>query len=119
MPVTPAAKPASVPAAAVAVAQTTKLGTIERRANQAPLGVDLRTLSAASCRDAVITLATDRETIYGARSCDGFWDQRAHDVFVGQQIAIVLEVTDVRFRILVQTLDGSQGEFTVAGIWVQ
>lgn len=115
--VTPPPRPTAVPQAAQPIAQTTRLGSIQRRANQPPQGVETRKLSDASCSDGVMTLQTSRERIYAVLPCDRFWNQQAKDAFAGQQVAIVLEVTD-RFRILLETLAGAQAEFTVEGIWV-
>lgn len=119
VPVTPAAKPPAVPESARPVEQTATLGRIIRRADEAPQIVMPRRLVEASCQDEVIVIETSEETIYAARSCDGFWDRDAQEAFSGQQVAIVLEVTEVRFRVLIETLAGAQSEFTVAGIWVE
>ena len=117
--VTSIEKPPSVPRAAEPVETTTSLGRIERRADQPPRGVATRRLEDASCQDDVIVFETSRETIYAARSCDGFWDAEARTFFVDKQVAIVLEVTEARLRIFVETLDGALTEFTVAGIWME
>ena len=85
-----------------------------------------RGLASASCQDDVLRFETSEETIYAvfptatgsAVPCDRFWDDESTLDFVGKQVAIVLEVTKERFRVLIETLDGYQGEFTVAGIWV-
>ena len=117
-PVTPGARPDGVPATAQPVAETTTLGSIERRANDTPEAVETRELLDGSCQDGVITLTTSEETIYAARGCDGFWDAQAEELFVGEQVAIVLEVTSARLRILIETTTGAQSEFTVDGIWL-
>ena len=117
--VTSIEKPPSVPEAAEPVETTTSLGRIERRADQPPRAVETRRLEDASCQDDVIVFETSRETIYAARSCDGFWNAESRTFFLGKEIAIVLEVTEVRLRIFVETLDGALTEFTVAGIWME
>ena len=118
-PVTPGARPEGVPNTALPVEETATLGQIERRANETPEGVMTRELLGGSCQDGVIKLTTSEETIYAARSCDGFWDAQAEEIFAGEQVAIVLEVTSARLRILIETLPGAQSEFTVDGIWLE
>ncbi len=117
--VTSIEKPPSVPEAAEPVETTTGLGRIERRADQPPRGVDTRRLEDASCQDDVIVFETSKETIYAARSCDGFWDGEASTFFLGKEVVIMLEVTEARLRVFVETLDGALTEFTVAGIWME
>ena len=39
-------------------------------------------------------------------------------LFIGAEVALILEVADVRYRVLIETIPGGQAEFTVAGIWV-
>ncbi|MEX1255456.1 MAG: hypothetical protein WEE64_14050 [Dehalococcoidia bacterium] len=119
VPVTPIEKPDNVPEPAEATAATTELGHIERRANQEPDTTDVRDLGDAGCEDDVITLETSQETIYLASACDGFWNDEQLDQFIGQEVAIVLEVTEERFRVTIETVPGAQAEFTAAGIWVQ
>lgn len=118
VPVTPVAKPPRVPAEARATERTTELGQIERRANQPPRAIDTRRLEDASCRDDVMVFNTSKETIYAAWSCDSFWDEDTKKIFLGKEVAIVLEVTEARWRILIETVAGAQGEVTAAGIWV-
>jgi hypothetical protein len=117
--VTSIEKPASVPEAAEPVAATTSLGRIERRADQPPRGVETRRLEDASCQNDVIVFETSKETIYVARSCAGFWDAEARTFFLDKEVAIVLEVTEARLRVFIETLDGALTEFTVAGIWME
>lgn len=117
--VTPPPKPAGVPAPASAVGATVRLGSIERRANQPPEGIDTRELTSASCDNALMTIETSAETIFAGLPCDRFWDDEAQEAFQGQQVAIVLEVGSQRFRVLIETLSGAQAEFTVEGIWVE
>ena len=118
-PVTPPPRPASVPEAAGPIVQTATLGRIERRANQPPTGIETRELIDGSCVDDVMTLETSQEMIYAGLPCDRFWPPEAEAAFAGQQIAIVLEVSATRFRVLIETLPGGQSEFTVQGIWVE
>ncbi len=98
---------------------TTTLGRIVRRADEAPEAVKTRRLVNAACELGVLRLGTSEEMIYAALPCDRFWDRDAKKVFLGEQVAIVLEVTEVRYRVLIETLAGAQAEFTVAGIWVK
>ncbi len=49
----------------------------------------------------------------------GFWDAEARTFFLDKEVVIVLEVTEVRLRVFVETLDGALTEFTVAGIWME
>ena len=118
-PVTPGARPKGVPNSALPVEETTTLGSIVRQANETPEGDMTRELRDGSCQDGVIKLVTSEETIYAARDCDGFWDAQAKEIFVGEQITIILEVTSARLRILIETLAGAQSEFTVDGIWLE
>lgn len=127
--VSPVEKPASVPTEAETIVQTRRLGAIERTANQTPATSSIRRLEEASCDDDVIALRTDQETIYAqlgaagedeeAPPCDGFWDDEASELFVGKDVAIVLEGGEERWRLLIEAVDGAQAEFTVGGIWVQ
>lgn len=98
--------------------QTTVLGTITRTANEPPKGEETRRLVDADCEDGQIYFTTSEETIYALRDCDGFWDDTSKGLFLGKEVAIVLEVTPGRSRILIATLDGASSEFTVDGIWV-
>lgn len=116
--VTPSDKPTAVPAAARPVAQTTKLGAITRQAGPTPQVRDLRRLIDASCADGLLTISTSKETIYATLPCDRFWDEKSKQQFVSKEAAITLEISARRQRILIETLDGAQAEFTVEGIWV-
>jgi hypothetical protein len=117
---TPAAQPTvSVPDTARAVEQTTTLGQITRKAKQTPEANGLRKLLDAFCQDGLMIIQTSRETIYAALPCDRFWDDQARDQFLNKQVAIVLEVAKERSRVLLETLDGAQAEFTVNGLWVR
>lgn len=117
--VTPAARPETVPETARSIGQTTALGRIVRRANEPPQAVAVRGLLDAACEEDVVVLETSQETIYAPLPCDRFWDADSADVFVGEPVAIQLEVTEVRFRILIETVAGAQAEFTVSGFWVE
>lgn len=119
VPVTPAEKPQTVPQEAQAVEQSATLGRIIRRANEGPQAVRTRSIEGATCQDDLMVIDTSVETIYAALPCDRFWDADARDVFLNAQVAIVLEVTETRFRVLIETLTGARAEFTVAGIWVE
>ena len=79
----------------------------------------LRRLESATCRDDLMVIDTSEETIYAALPCDRFWDAATRAAFLNAEVAVVLEVTEARFRVLIETLTGTQGEFTVAGIWVE
>jgi len=117
---TPPAQPTvSVPDAARPVEQTTTLGQITRKAKQTPETNGLRKLLDAFCQDGLMIIQTSRETIYAALPCDRFWDDQARDQFLNKQVAIVLEVAKERSRVLLETLDGAQAEFTVNGLWVR
>jgi hypothetical protein len=127
-PVTPIERPAGVPAEARAVLVTEELGAIERQAGQPPDTTDIRRLEEAACEDDIVALTTDQETVYAllrtaidedVPPCDGFWDDDAKLLFVGKDVALVLEGSEERWRLLVEGVDGAQAEFTVAGIWVQ
>ena len=117
-PVTAVDRPAGVPTAALAIETTTQLGDIVRSADEPPQGVGTRTLRDASCEDGVLTLMTSEGTIYAALPCDRFWGEEQRRQFVGQEVAIMVEVTAERFRILIETLAGAQAEFTVGGVWL-
>ena len=117
--VTPGDRPMGIPRTARAVVETTTLGTITRKANQPPQGNGTRTLLDARCEGGQISFTTSEETIYAPHACDGFWDDKAKQLFVGKEVAIVLEVTSERLRILIDTLEGARSEFTVSGIWLQ
>lgn len=118
-PVTVVEKPPGLPEAAQTIDETLALGQIERQANQPPIATETRRLEETSCEDAVMVFQTSVETIYAARSCDGFWDAESKQLFLGKEVAIVLEVTDERLRVLVETLEGDQAQFTVDGIWLE
>ena len=119
VPVTPAAKPDTVPEAAFAIETTTTLGRIIRRAGQDPQAVMTRSLLSATCNADVLVIATSQETIHAALLCDRFWTPEVSVIFIGEEVALILEVAEVRYRVLIETLDGAQAEFTVAGIWVE
>jgi hypothetical protein len=119
VPVTPIEKPAGVPQAAEATVATTQLGAIERRAGQEPLTIDIRELHDANCEQDVMTFETSEETIYIASPCNGFWTDEQSDAFVEEEVAILLEVTEERYRMRIESVPGAQAEFTAAGIWVQ
>ncbi len=119
VPVTPAERPQTVPQTAQAVEQSATLGSIIRRADEAPRAVRTRSLEGATCQDDLMVIDTSVETIYAALPCDRFWGADTRDVFLNAQVAIVLEVTETRFRVLIETLTGASAEFTVAGIWVE
>ena len=99
--------------------ETISLGHILRRANEAPRTVMTRTLLNATCQDGIMVIETSEETIYAALPCDRFWDAETLEAFSGQEAAIVLEVTEARRRILIETVSGAQAEFTVDGIWLE
>jgi hypothetical protein len=109
----------SVPDTARPVEQTTTLGQITRQAKQTPQTTGLRKLLDAFCQDGLMIIQTSQETIYAGLACDRFWDDQARDQFLNKQVAIVLEVTKQRFRVLLETLNGTQAEFTVNGLWVR
>ena len=115
----PTSKPAGLPADARPVAQTATLGQLTRLAGGTPRPVDLRRLLDAFCQSDLMTIRTSQETIYAALSCDRFLDARTKPQFLGKDAAITLEVSADRYRVLLQTLDGAQGEFTVDGIWLK
>jgi hypothetical protein len=126
VPVTPIARPDSVPESARAVEQTTNLGRIVRRAEQDPQAIMIRELVDASCENDVVRIETAEEVIYaafpplaGAAPCDRFWDEESAALFVGEQAALVLELSEERARVLIETLAGAQSEFTVGGIWLE
>lgn len=119
-----------MPQSARPVDQTTTLGRIVRRANEAPLAIMTRRLLNAACQDNTMVFETSEEMIYAVfetseettdavAPCSRFWDRDTVEAFSGEEIAIVLEVTEARFRVLIETLAGAQAEFTVAGIWVE
>jgi hypothetical protein len=116
---TPEAVPGAVPEGAVAVDQTAALGQITRVASQTPETVGLRKLLDAFCQEGVMIIQTSQEAIYAALPCDRFWDDEAKQHFLNQQVAITLEVSQERFRVLLQTPEGAQAEFTVGGIWLR
>jgi hypothetical protein len=108
-----------VPGAAAEVRQDVNLGEIVREANQPPQAIDGRELNAAACEDGVMALTTSVEAIYALLPCDRFWDDDTAGFFVGQTAAITLEIGSDRKRILIETVEGAQAEFTVEGIWVE
>jgi hypothetical protein len=118
-PVTPVPRPPSVPGEAAAVLQTTTLGTIDRQANETPQGTGTRSLDRAACEAGVMRLETSEEDIYAELACDRFLDQESLDLFLDEQVAIVAEVSDTRFRLLLESLEGASAEFTVGGIWIE
>lgn len=118
-PISPVPRPASVPETAIRIEQTTSLGRIARRAEEPPQTSMTRELLDATCSDDVVVLETSEETIYTAVSCDGFWDAEAAALYVGETVAIVLEITELRARVLIETLPGAIAQFSVGGIWIE
>ncbi len=100
------------------VTQTAVLGRLTRVAGGTPQPVNLRGLIDASCQDGLMTIRTSLETIYAALPCDRFLDDSARQQFLGKDATITLEVTVNRYRVLIETLDGAEAEFTVDGIWL-
>jgi hypothetical protein len=117
--VTPAARPETVPETARPVGQTTTLGRIVRRANEPAQAIAVRGLLDAGCEDDTLVMETSQETIYATLPCTRFWDAESAAAFLNQPVAVQLEVTQARLRILVETVEGAQAEFTVSGIWVE
>jgi hypothetical protein len=115
----PAQPTGSVPDTARPVEQTTTLGQITRQAKQTPQTTGLRKLLDAFCQDGLMIIQTSQETIYADLPCDRFWDDQAKQDFLNKQVAILLEVTPQRSRVILDTLDGAHTEFTVNGIWVR
>lgn len=118
-PVSPGAKPADVPAAATPVVQTSSLGEITRQAKETPQSEALRTLTDGRCANGLLTIHTSQETIYAALTCDKFDNDQFAELFANKQASLVLEVQPKRYRILIETIDGAQAEFTPDGIWVE
>jgi hypothetical protein len=86
----------------------------------------IRELVDASCENDVVRIETAEEVIWaafppldGAAPCDRFWDEESAALFVGEQVALVLELSEERARVLIETLAGAQSEFTVGGIWLE
>ncbi len=120
VPVTPVDKPLTVPADAQPIEQTTTLGRFIRRADEPPESIETRQLEDASCENELLVLQTSEETIYAPHACgDSFWSAEQKTAYVGNEVAIVLEAAETRFRILIETAAGAQAEFTVPGIWVE
>jgi hypothetical protein len=113
-----AEKPASVPDAAALISETVRLGTIERQANQTPQGIETRLIDASSCEMDVLIIRTARETVYAGLECTRYGPQ-VNDLIAGSESALVLEAPGGRQRVLIETLEGGQVEFTVTGIWVE
>lgn len=118
VPVTPVEKPDGVPEAARPVTETEVLGQVVREPDTTPEGVRTRRIEELVCAERVMTLRTDEETIYAAIDCEGVPMGDQLELFLEQEAAIQLEVSEDRSRVLIETLNGSQAEFTVAGIWV-
>ena len=119
VPVTPVDKPLAVPASAQSIEQTTTLGRFIRRANEPPESIETRQLEDGSCENELLVLQTSEETIFAPHACSSFWSAEQKADFVGHEVAIVLEASETRFRILIETAAGAQAEFTVPGIWVE
>ncbi|MEX2158395.1 MAG: hypothetical protein WEB04_03245 [Dehalococcoidia bacterium] len=108
-----------MPDTAAPLLTTAQLGRINRRAGEAPEPIATRDLNDAACQDGLLTIETSSETIYAALDCSSFWDEAIAASFLGQPAAITLEASGTRFRVLIETLDGAQAEFTVGGVWLQ
>jgi hypothetical protein len=117
--VSPGSKPTDVPAEATPVIQTSTLGEITRQAKKTPQTDALRTITDGICANDLLTVHTSLETIYATLTCDKFDNDQFAQYFGGKQAALVLEVAPQRYRILIETLDGAQAEFTPDAIWVQ
>jgi hypothetical protein len=118
VPVTDASRPAAVPEDATAVTETQALGQISRSGGT-PEGVQTRQIEDLACDGDVMTIQTDQETIYAAIPCDSVPQGGQVEPFLETDAAIELEVGADRSRILIETIEGSQAEFTVGGIWVE
>jgi hypothetical protein len=119
VPVTPVEKPDDVPESARPVTENEVLGQVIREPDTTPDGVRTRRIEELVCAERIMTLRTDEETIYAAIACDGVPQGDQLELFLLQEAGIQLEVSDERSRILIETINGSQAEFTVAGIWVE
>lgn len=120
VPVTPVDKPLTVPPGAQPIEQTTTLGRFIRRADEPPESIETRQLEDASCENELLVFLTSEETIYAPHACgDSFWSAEQKADYAGNEVAIVLEAAETRFRILIETAAGAQAEFTVPGIWVE
>ncbi len=119
VPVTPVDKPLTVPAGAQPIEQTTTLGRFIRRADEPPESIETRQLEDASCENELLVFQTSEETIYAPHPCDSFWSAEQKADYVSNEVAIVREVAETRFRVLIETAAGAQAEFTVPGIWVE
>ena len=119
VPVTPVDKPPTVPTGAQPIERTTTLGRFVRRADEPPESIETRQLEDASCENELLVFQTSAETIYAPHACASFWYAEQRADYVGNEVAIVLEVAETRFRILIETAAGAQAEFTVPGIWVE
>lgn len=117
-PVTPVARPAGVPVTATEVRSSLELGSIVRQAGGEATTSDIRRLVSAVCENDLIWFRTDRESIYAAAACTGFWDAETLLLFVVQDVAIEIAVDDTRFQVFIETVPGAQAEFTASGVWV-
>jgi hypothetical protein len=117
--VSPEARPTAIPLAATPVIETENLGDITRQANQTPQSNGLRELQRAICANDLLTIQTSLETVYAALTCDKFDNDQFALFFGGKQVALVLEVSPDRYRILIEALDGATAELTPESIWVE
>jgi hypothetical protein len=115
--VSPPPRPTDVPLEATPIVQTARLGAIMRE-DPTPQAEALRTLTDASCVNDILTLHTTLETVYAALTCDLFSAEQ-FAAFLNKDASVTLEVQTDRFRILIETMDGSQAQFTPTGIWVE
>lgn len=117
--VSPGSKPTDVPMEATPVVQTSTLGEITRQADKTPQTNAIRELTDGVCANDLLTIHTSLETIYATLTCDKFDNDQFAQYFAGKPAALVLEVSPDRYRILIETLDGAQAEFTPDAIWVE
>jgi hypothetical protein len=118
-PVSPEERPGNVPPEATPVVQTEALGEIVRQANETPEISAGRVIASADCAENLLRIETSQETIYAVIPCDRFSEDQFAPFFIGKPAAIVLEVSNDRYRLLIETDEGATAEFTPDSIWVE
>lgn len=110
---TPSARPAALPDTAQHVTQQREFGALEEDASDN----DVHVFVTSSCSDGLLTVETDKETIYAELPCDRALPQETVDMFAGTPVHVRLVPGDPA-KIFLEAPDGASVEFTPGNIWV-
>lgn len=111
-----AARPAGLPSTARAVTEAADWGRIENPLGPKPDTSQARTILSMACKDDVLSIQTDKETVFAKMACSRFLSPRIAESFKGKSAGVRAEMRDAP-TILIESTVGSV-QFTVDGIWV-